>query len=102
MLTPAEHRLPQIQKECLASGWACETFDTFLCGLAGFKLLTDHKLVVPLINVKDLDRTALRFQRLLIRLRRYKAKAEFATGKELVDDDALSRSPIQVTPKSTV
>ena len=99
IVTPAEQLYSPIQKECLASGWACEKFDRFLCGLAGFKLLTDHTLVVPLINVKDFDKTALSCQRLLIRLIRCKAKAEYATGKDFVDDDTLSRSPIQINPR---
>ena len=52
-LTPTEQRYSQIQKVCLASGWACEKIDIFLCGLSGCKLLTHYKLVVPLINVKN-------------------------------------------------
>ena len=102
MLTPTEQRYSPIQKECLASGWAYEKFDRFLCGLAGFKLLTDHKLVVPLIDAKHLDRTALSCQRLLICLMRYKAKADYATGKDFVFADGLSRSPIQINPSSAV
>ena len=65
-------------------------FSRYLCGLETFKLITDHKPLVPLINKKNLDDTPLRYQRLM----RFNLTAEYAPGKTLVIADALSRLPV--------
>lgn len=92
-LTPAEKNYAPIEREALASVFACEKFRIYLQGLPKFRLITDHKPWVPLVNNRDLDQVPVRLQQFLMRLLPFNTIAEYVAGKELVISDCLSRSP---------
>lgn len=63
-ITETERRYVQIEKEALATMWACEKFSDFVLGKQ-IMIETDHKPLVPLLEAKELDRLPsciLRFQ----------------------------------------
>ena len=53
-LSEVEQRYAQIEKEALATVWACEKFAAYLIG-GKFSIETDHKPLVPLLSTKHLD-----------------------------------------------
>ena len=97
-LSMAEQRYAQIEKEALASTWACERFSDYLVG-SKFHLETDHKPLVSLLGSKNLDELPIRLQRFRMRLMRFSYTISYVPGKQLTIADALSRAP--VTSSST-
>ena len=88
-LSASEKNYAQIEKELLASVWACEKFQMYLQGHE-FTLQSDHKPLIPLINTKCLTDAPIRCQRLLMRLSMYSVKAEYVPGNFMAISDSLS------------
>ena len=98
-LTTTEQKYAQIEKEALAFTWACERLSDYLLGLH-FHIHTDHKLLIPLFSVKNLDELPLRVQRFRLRMMRFSFSISHVPGKDMVVADALSRAPTS-DPTST-
>ena len=92
-LTPTEQRYTQIEKEALAFTWACERFSDYLVGLK-FSIETDHKPLIPLFSMKNLDELPIRVQRFRMRMMRFQFSIYHVPGKSLIVADMLSRAPL--------
>lgn len=89
-LTSAESRYAQIEKELLASLYACERFHQYVYGQS-FEVETDHKPLVS-IMAKPLNDCPVRIQRMLIRLQKYDVHMIYTQGKYMFTADTLSRA----------
>ena len=69
-MTTTKQRYAQIEKETLATPWACEKFNDFILG-KDILIETDHKPLVPLFGSKNLDELPPRIQRFRMRLMKY-------------------------------
>lgn len=90
-LTDAETRYAAVELEMLAEPWAMAKCRTFLAGLQNFDVVTDHKLLLPLLNSKSLDCIENpRLQRLRSRLMEFVFTAHWCQGRSHAAPDALS------------
>ena len=70
----------QIEKEALATVWACDKFASYIVGLK-FHIETDHKPLVPLLGSKHLDALPPRILRFRLRLARFDYTIQHVPGK---------------------
>ena len=92
-MSETERRYAQIEKEALATTWACEKFADFVVG-KHIEIETDHKPLVPLLEAKHLDCLPPRILRFRLRLDRSMYDINHVPGKELYTADTLSRAPL--------
>lgn len=95
LLSQAEMRYAQIEKEALALTWAADYFSDYIVGLENLIFETDHKPLLQILQTKNLDSLTPRLQRFRMRLMRYKYTVIYTPGKNLVIPDTLSRGPIE-------
>lgn len=87
-MSETERRYTQIEKEALATAWACENFSMYVLGKR-FRIETDHKPLVPLLGSKHLDSLPPRVLRFRLRLDRFDYSIEHVPGKLLYTADTL-------------
>ena len=91
-MTEAETRYAQIEKEALATTWACERFSNYILEKQVL-LETDHKPLVPLFSTKHLDDLPPRILRFRLCLMQFDNTISHVPGKLLYTADTLCRSP---------
>ena len=92
-MSRVEQRYAQIEKDALATTWACERYSNFLIGKT-FHIETDHKPLVSLLGQKTLDELPPRIQRFRMRLMRFWYSISHVPGNDLITADTLSRAPV--------
>lgn len=86
-LTDSEVNYSTIEKELLAIVWATKYFRPYLFGHK-FKIITDHKPLTWLMNLKDPNTKLVRWR---LKLEEYDYEITYKKGKSNTNADALSR-----------
>ena len=94
-LSNAESQYAIIELELLAVSWAIIKCKLFLAGLPHFTIVTDHHLLIPILNTHRLDEIENPWlQCLKTRIMSYNFTAEWVKGTLNNAPDALSRNPV--------
>ena len=97
-LNKAEGNYSTIEKELLAILFGVKTFRPYLFGRK-FQIVTDHRPLVWLFNVKDPGSRLIRWR---LKLEEYDYEIVYKQGKINLNADALSRFPVNVNNTSSV
>lgn len=93
-LTETESRYAMIEIELLGITWAVTKCRIYLLGQDSFKIVTDHKPLLSILNDQTLDGIENpRLQRLKEKIAGYSFVAEWKKGSDHLIPDALSRNP---------
>ncbi|PNF37360.1 hypothetical protein B7P43_G17830 [Cryptotermes secundus] len=90
-LNKAELNYATVEKELLAIVWACKHFRPYLLGRK-FQIVTDHKGLTWIFNVKDPSSRLMRWKLLL---QEYDYEIQYRAGQRNCNTDSLSRYPTQ-------
>ena len=93
-ISPTESRYAMVELELLAVVWAIQKLRLYLLGLPHFRVITDHKPLVGILNKQSLDAIDNgRIKRLKIKLSPYTFTTEWKKGTAHQMADGLSRAP---------
>lgn len=94
-MTKTEMNYAQVEKEALATTWACDKFRDLITGMQ-IVIESDHKPLLALLGYKPLSELSPRLQRFRMRLMRYSYKMVYTpgSGSSIRVADTLSRAPI--------
>ena len=99
-LTDTEKRYSQIEREALAAEFTTSRLQMYLLGAQKFKLATDHKPLLPLLN-NPKAKIPPRIERIIIKMQNLDFEAIHIPGKSNMTD-YLSRHPLPETGKDHV
>ena len=99
-LTDTEKRYSQIEREALAAEFTTSRLQMYLLGAQKFKLATDHKPLLPLLN-NPKAKIQPRIERIIIKMQNLDFEAIHIPGKSNMTD-YLSRHPLPETGKDHV
>ncbi|MCG8431885.1 MAG: hypothetical protein MJA29_12015, partial [Candidatus Omnitrophica bacterium] len=91
-LTDTERRYSQMEREALGCVWSVDYFRNYLWGTK-FKILTDHRPLIHMLNSRASTIVPPRIQRLLWKLQAYDYVLEYLPGKSNIAD-CFSRMPL--------
>ncbi|KDR23651.1 Retrovirus-related Pol polyprotein from transposon 17.6, partial [Zootermopsis nevadensis] len=90
-LNSAEVNYSTVEKELLAIVWACKHFRPYVLGRK-FQIVTDHRGLVWIFNVKDPSSRLIRWK---LQLEEYDYEIQYRAGKRNCNADSLSRYPVE-------